>query len=105
MIWAEEGRSEYMRKAGLPYSKLEKMGISLPVVRLEIKYLKPALYEDRIKIFMKVDVKKRKVVMEFVMVRENEVIARGKTIHIPVSAQGLIPTALPEPIQKSLQKI
>ncbi len=104
IVWAEEARSEYMRKMNFPYSKLEKMGISLPVIELNIRYIKPAFYEDELTVYIKPIITRRKIVMEFVISREEELIARGKTIHVPVSRKTLMPMKLPEDVYKSLLK-
>jgi acyl-CoA thioester hydrolase len=42
----EVGRVESMRALGLSYKTMEEMGIMLPVVELNIKYLRPAKYDD-----------------------------------------------------------
>ncbi len=47
-LYYEVGRVELLRKLGIAYSELEKQGIGLPVVSFEIKYLKPAKYDDLI---------------------------------------------------------
>ncbi len=42
----EVGRVEALRLLGLTYKQLEADGIMLPVLKLECKYLRPALYDD-----------------------------------------------------------
>ena len=42
----EVGRVESLRNLGLSYKDIEDMGIMLPVVELNIKYLRPAKYDD-----------------------------------------------------------
>ncbi len=43
----EVGRVEAMRALGIPYSKLEsEHGIWMPVISMQIRYLRPALYDD-----------------------------------------------------------
>ncbi len=42
----EMGRIEWLRKLGLSYKKMENSGILLPVISLNINYLKPAKYDD-----------------------------------------------------------
>lgn len=49
-LYLEVGRVEAMRSIGMPYSALEAQGVMLPVRRLEIDYLKPAVYDDLIRI-------------------------------------------------------
>lgn len=42
----EVGRVESLRALGISYKDIENMGIILPVVELQIKYLRPAKYDD-----------------------------------------------------------
>lgn len=42
----EMGRIELLRKLGISYKKMEKFGILLPVISLNINYIKPAKYDD-----------------------------------------------------------
>lgn len=51
----ELGRVELFRSIGISYDEIEKQGIWLPVSDYKIKYLKPALYDQKLEIhtFMK----------------------------------------------------
>ena len=42
----EIGRTELIRKFGITYKSLEDSGIMLPVLSLNIKYIKPSFYDD-----------------------------------------------------------
>ena len=42
----EVGRVESMRHLGVTYKKFEDMGIIMPVVEMNIKYLRPATYDE-----------------------------------------------------------
>lgn len=46
----EIGRVEALRALNLSYKKMEEEGIMLPVLKLEVKYLAPATYDDLIEI-------------------------------------------------------
>ena len=46
----EVARTEMLRSLGMTYSSMEKDGIMLPVAELKTKYLKPALYDENIRI-------------------------------------------------------
>ncbi|WP_313114379.1 acyl-CoA thioesterase [Aequorivita sediminis] len=54
VTWFEIGRTEMMRSNELPYSKMESMGLMLPVLEVQVKYHKPALYDEAIGIFTKI---------------------------------------------------
>lgn len=44
--WFECGRTELMRKLGLPYTETEARGIYLPLVESHVEYLGRARYDD-----------------------------------------------------------
>jgi len=46
----EVGRVEALRDLGLSYRSLEESGVMLPVLEFKIKYFKPALYDDLLKL-------------------------------------------------------
>ena len=46
----EVGRVEMLRSLGISYKSLEDRGILLPVLEYNIKYLKPAFYDDQLTI-------------------------------------------------------
>jgi acyl-CoA thioester hydrolase len=51
----EVGRAESIRELGFTYKKMEEMGIRMPVVEMEVRFLRPAHYDDliTIKTFLK----------------------------------------------------
>jgi len=51
----EVGRTEMMREIGLCYSELEKRGIIMPVVQMNIEYFASAKYDDVLTIRTTVD--------------------------------------------------
>ena len=50
IIYYEFGRVEALRSLGMSYKELEDSGVMMPVIDSSSKYLKPALYDDLIKI-------------------------------------------------------
>ena len=42
----EVGRVEWLRSVGVSYRSLEESGVMLPVIKLDIDYIKPAKYDD-----------------------------------------------------------
>lgn len=54
-LYYEVGRTDLMRKFGIAYSDLEKIGIQLPVLSMESEYIRSAFYDEElvIKTFVK----------------------------------------------------
>ncbi|GAC1440164.1 MAG: thioesterase family protein [Sediminibacterium sp.] len=46
----EVGRTESIRELGFTYKKMEQMGVRMPVVEMEARFLRPAHYDDLITI-------------------------------------------------------
>lgn len=46
IAYFERGRLEYMRRRALPYKQLVERGFHLPVVELNVRYKKPANFDD-----------------------------------------------------------
>jgi acyl-CoA thioester hydrolase len=42
----ERGRLEYLRRRGLPYKAMVDRGLHMPVVELNVRYRKPARFDD-----------------------------------------------------------
>ncbi|MCG7384909.1 thioesterase family protein [Paenibacillus sp. ACRRY] len=52
--WFEIGRTEMIRQMGYTYRKMEEQGLLLPVTGLDVKYHKPAKYDDEIMILTRI---------------------------------------------------
>ena len=42
----ESARAESIRQLGFTYADMEKMGVIMPVIEVQCKYLRPALYDE-----------------------------------------------------------
>ena len=54
--YLEIARVEWLRELGLSYKKMEEEGIMLPVISLQINYLKPLTYDEQF--IVKISLKK-----------------------------------------------
>jgi len=54
LTWFEIGRTEMIRELGLPYRKIEEQGLLLPVIDLGMQFLKPARYDDQIRVLTRI---------------------------------------------------
>jgi acyl-CoA thioester hydrolase len=48
LVYFEVGRTDWVRAAGYPYSRLEEEGFALVVAEAHLRYLAPAHYDDRL---------------------------------------------------------
>jgi len=48
VVWMEEGRSEFMRQSGADYARMERSGYFFAVTGIQVRYLSPAHYGERV---------------------------------------------------------
>lgn len=103
VAWFELGRTEMMRLNGLSYAGMERRGVLLPVVRLEIDYLGAAGYEDLLSVHTSlVEVRSRRVRFEYsVLADSGRRIAEGATVLVCVGPDGR-PKRLPTELREGL---
>ena len=66
VVWLDIARTEHLRQAGFSYRTLEEEGVRLVVTDLQIRYRKPARYDDMIRIHSRIrDVASRRVIFEY----------------------------------------
>src|SRR5262245_25015030 len=68
----ERGRLEYLRRRGLPYKEMVERGYHMPVVELNVRYRKPAHFDDLLWVETRLGALSR------VTVRFDYVVARPK---------------------------
>ncbi len=52
--WFEMGRTELLRWSGLTYAHMEAAGVYLVITRLEVRYSRPARYDDELALVTRV---------------------------------------------------
>jgi len=102
-LFFEAGRVEYMRQLGLSYKKLEdEHSLAMPVVEAYCRYRKSALYDDILEIHTTAERSgKAKVKFNYRIVRDNELIAEGWTVHPIMDMKGRL-VKIPDEIEKLL---
>lgn len=81
----EVGRTEMMREIGLPYSEVERMGYILPVLECSAKFIKPARFEDLLRIETSMlEIPKPFLIMNYkiFLEKDNTLLVEGSTKHI-----------------------
>lgn len=101
----ETARAESIRQLGFTYADMEKMGIIMPVIEVQCRYLRPALYDDLLTI--KVILRELPVhhKMEFhheVHNEKNELLATAKIILYFMESANMKRTTMPEQLRKKL---
>lgn len=81
--YCEVARVEFFRQMGLPYKELEEKGIMLPVIELNLKFLKPAHYDELL--FIKTSIpeipKGVRIIFHYEIYNENqELLTTGTSV-------------------------
>ena len=95
----EQSRSDLLRKMGLPYPEIERLGFYLPVIEAHANYMKPARYDDALRVTAMVRVlpmARIRIEYEVRGEAERELLATGHTVHSFVNATTGKPTRAPE---------
>jgi len=93
VVYLEEGRSSLGREQGIPYAELERMGYSLAVSDLQIRYYEPARYDDLISVSSWIEqVRSRGMTFgyEIVNAETRRRLVTARTKHICVDHAGTV---------------
>jgi len=78
--WFEMGRTELLRSTGITYRELEAQGVMLAVVNLNVRYRKPALYDDELTLRTHLtNVGQVKIEHRYELMRDGVLLATGET--------------------------
>lgn len=83
-VWFEAGRTDFISKMGLPYSKIEKEGAMLPLLELKCKFKSFAKYEDEIIVKTSIkDYTGSRLVFRYEVCKadSDKLITEGETMH------------------------
>ena len=97
----EAARIDFLREMGARWRDVESThGIYLPVAEAKVNYKRPALYDDLLVVETKLaELGRASLRFEYRVLRGDDLLATGHTIHACVDKQGDIrefPTALSE---------
>ena len=101
--WLEIGRTELLRDCGVSYAALERAGVFLVIVKLEVRYRRPVRYDDLVEVRtkwiggsrIKIEHEYEVVVVERHGERADQVAAAASTTLACVDAAGKV-RELPE---------
>ena len=103
----EMGRVEWLRNFGVSYKSMEENGIMLPVLNLNVNYLKPAKYDDLLKLKTTL-IKKPGVKIEFnfeIFNEENILLTTGYTSLVFIDMKKNRPIRCPEYLQEKINPL
>ena len=99
IVYFEQARTELLRACGFTYREMEDSGHFLVVVDLQIKYKRPAQYDDVVTIRTTVEkVTHVKIVHKYEVFRDGLLLTEGQSTLACVDREGR-PQALPDALR------
>lgn len=101
----EVGRAECIRELGFTYKKMEEMGVRMPVVAMEARFLRPAHYDDLITIKTQLRELPLKHQIEFhheVYNERKKLLTTGKVVLFFIDNKTGKKTGMPEDLKQTL---
>jgi len=104
--YLEVGRTELMRNFGLSYREIEDHGIMLPVLTLNIKYIRPAFYDDEL-LVKTIIAKLPSTRIEFryeIFNQNNEILSIAETVLVFIDEKTRKPIKAPVLVIEKMKK-
>ncbi len=100
VVWFDQARTEHIRRTGISYRQLEARGILLVVGELNVRYRRPARYDDLVRIRCWVrECASRRVTFGYAVERERdgELLVTGTTGMMALN-RSFSPARLPDEV-------
>jgi len=105
LVYFEEARTDLVRAAGYPYSKVEAEGIIFPVSEAKLEYKKPIGYDVRFRIVTTIAYMRHvSVKFNYTMLTDDDtVVCTGSTVHAALDRNTLDFADVPDRLREVLQ--
>ena len=103
----EISRTEWLRNLQISYKEMENEGVMLPVHSMNIKFIRPAKYDDELLVTTKIKSKPTsKIEFEYTIHNQNgELLTIGETILVFVDMVKKRPIRIPEYIMSKISHL
>jgi acyl-CoA thioester hydrolase len=101
-VWMEEGRSEFMRQSGGDYAEVERGGHLLAVTGVQVRYLAPAHYGERVIVRTWIEELRSRTLKfgyEIINANSGALLVTGQSEHVCMDRQGRV-IRIPERISR-----
>jgi acyl-CoA thioester hydrolase len=102
----ETARAESIRELGFTYADMEKLGVIMPVIEVQCRYLRPAVYDDllTIKVILKeLPVHHKIEFQQEIWNEKSELLATAKIILYFMQSKTMTRTTMPAPLLEKLK--
>jgi len=99
-VYFEQGRTELLRQQGISYRDIEDQGFFLAVVKLEIRFRRPAYFDDLLRLRTTLTrTTAVRVEHRYELFRDNDLLCEATSTLACVDAEGRL-QALPDSLQR-----
>ena len=102
----EVGRVEALRQLGMSYKEMEDSGIMLPVYTCNLKYIKPALYDDLLLIKTTIkEIPRARITFDYEIYNQNnELLNEGSATLVFIDMKTNKPRPAPDSFLEKIKK-
>lgn len=107
VAWMEEARNDLAGRFGLDAAQIADAGFLAPVVVLELKYLRPLRFGDRLRVLTTVR-RTETATLEFacrLVGPDGATAATGRTVHALTDRAGVLQYTLPSAVAERLERL
>jgi acyl-CoA thioester hydrolase len=107
LAWCDIGRTDLIRAlGGMTYAEIEREGTALAVVEAHLRYVRPARYDDLIRITTRVTaVRSRVVRFDYdICIADGDPIAVGYTTLVAMTREGRS-ACIPDHLRQQLERV
>lgn len=107
VAWMEVGRNELAGQFGLAVDQIAQAGFLAPVIEMELKYRRPARFNEQIKILTTV-VRRETATLAFetrIEGANGSLCSTGRTVHALTDLEGVMQYRLPEVIAERMERM
>ena len=107
LVWFDRARTEHLRTTGYTYREMEEEGVYLAVTEARLRFRRPALYDDLVRVRCWVrDLASRRVTFGYAVERaaSGELLATGETSLMALD-RDRNPTRIPEHVSERLEQV
>lgn len=102
----EEGREDFGKKHGISYLDVKEKGFSTPIIKSVCEHKASLKYGDEFEVVTKfINSKAAKIIFEYEIYREDQLICRGETIQVFTDQNGELVLVNPQFFSSWKQKM
>ncbi len=105
LVWFEVARVAYLTEYAGGYQALRDQGIESPVVEVNVRYLAPALFDEKLRVYTRIsDLRGARFRCHYLVERDGERLAEGSSLHALVDSRTFRPTRMPAWLHDAIKK-